>query len=66
MANASYKRVKLVDVGKGIEEGKRRHAGLEFKRTNSTWDTVVVVVRKIVVEGEGVKFSEEISVEFRD
>jgi hypothetical protein len=75
VANASYKRARLVDVGNGNWEvvrevsgedkaGNRRDSGLDVRRTNSKWDTVGVVVRKIVVEGEGVKLGEGMCVDF--
>ncbi|KAF2125460.1 hypothetical protein P153DRAFT_370120 [Dothidotthia symphoricarpi CBS 119687] len=74
VSNASYKRARLVDVGNGNWEvmrevggedksGKRRDSGLEFVNTNSKWDVVGVVVRKIVVEGNDAKLGEELSVE---
>ncbi len=70
VSNASYKRARLVDVGNGNWEvmrevggedksGKRRDSGLPID-TNSKWDVVGVVVRKIVVEGDDVKLGEEL------
>lgn len=75
VANASYKRARLVDVGNGNWEvirevsgedksGKRRDSGLDVKNTNSKWDTVGVVVQKIVVEGNTVKLGEELGVSY--
>ncbi|KAH9882351.1 hypothetical protein J1614_000587 [Plenodomus biglobosus] len=72
--NASYKRARLVDVGNGNWEvirevggedqtGKRRDSGLPVE-TNSKWDVVGVVVRKIVVEGDEVKLGDELGAEY--
>lgn len=74
VSNASYKRARLVDVGNGNWEvmrevggedqsGKRRDSGLPIE-TNSKWDVVGVVVRRIVVEGEDVKLGEELGAEY--
>lgn len=74
VSNASYKRARLVDVGNNNWEvmrevggedkaGKRRDSGLPIE-TNSKWDVVGVVVRKIVVEGDEVRLSEELGVDF--
>lgn len=74
VSNASYKRARLVDVGNGNWEvmrdvggedqsGKRRDSGLPIE-TNSKWDVVGVVVRKIVVEGDDVKLGEELGAEY--
>ena len=74
VSNASYKRARLVDVGNGNWEvvrevggedksGKRRDSGLPIE-TNSKWDVVGVVVRKIVVEGDEVKLGEELGAEY--
>jgi hypothetical protein len=71
VSSASYKRAKLVDVGNnnwevvrevGNEDasGKRRDSGLPVETTNSKWDVVGVVVRKIVIEGDDVKLGEEL------
>lgn len=69
VSNASYKRARLVDVGNGNWEvirdvgedksGQRRDSGLHIE-TNSKWDVVGVIVRKIVVEGDSVKLGEEL------
>lgn len=72
VANATYKRARLVDVGNGNWEvmrevggentsGKRRDSGLDFINTNSKWDVVGVVVKKIVVDGDDVKLGEDLS-----
>lgn len=74
VSNANYKRARLVDVGNGNWEvmrevggedksGKRRDSGLDFVNTNSKWDVVGVVVRKIVVDGEDVKLGDELNVQ---
>ncbi|KAF1935499.1 hypothetical protein EJ02DRAFT_124218 [Clathrospora elynae] len=74
VSNASYKRARLVDVGTGNWEvvretggqytaGKRRDSGLPIE-TNSKWDVVGVVVRKIVVEGDSVKLGEELGADY--
>lgn len=74
ISNASYKRAKLVDVGNGNWEvvrevggedqsGKRRESGLPID-TNSKWDVVGVIVKKIVTDGEAVKFGEELGAEY--
>lgn len=74
--NASYKRARLVNVGNGNWEvirevggedqtGKRRDSGLPVE-TNSKWDVVGVVVRKIIVEGDEVKLGEELAAEYWD
>jgi hypothetical protein len=73
VSNASYKRAKLVDVGNNNWEvmrevgedksGKRRDSGLPID-TNSKWDVVGVVVRKIIVEGDDVKLGEELGAEY--
>lgn len=74
VSNASYKRARLVDVGNGNWEvmrevggedksGKRRDSGLPID-TNSKWDVVGVVVRKIVVEGDDVKLGPELGTEY--
>jgi len=75
LSNASYKRARLHDVGNGNFEvvrevggedksGKRRDSTLDVKNTDSKWDTVGVVVKKIVVEGDDVKLGEELGVSF--
>lgn len=75
VANASYKRARLVDVGNGNYEvvrevggedksGKRRDSTLDVKSTDSKWDTIGVVVRKITVEGDDVKLGEELGVSY--
>lgn len=75
VANASYKRARLVDVGNGNHEvvrevggedksGKRRDSTLDVKSTDSKWDTIGVVVRKIVVQGDDVKLGEELGVSY--
>lgn len=74
VSNASYKRARLVDVGNGNWEvvretgaedksGKRRDSGLPVG-TNSKWDVVGVVVRKIVIEGDEVKFGPELGAQY--
>ncbi|KAH7396337.1 hypothetical protein BKA66DRAFT_566831 [Pyrenochaeta sp. MPI-SDFR-AT-0127] len=74
VSNASYKRARLVDVGNGNWEvmrevggedksGKRRDSGLPID-TNSKWDAVGVVVRKIIIEGDEVKLGEELGTEY--
>jgi hypothetical protein len=71
VSNASYKRARLVDVGNNNWEvvrdvdnedasGKRRDSGLPVETTNSKWEVVGAVVRKIVVEGDDVKLGEEL------
>lgn len=71
VSNASYKRARLVDIGNGNWEvvremggedktGKRRDSGLDVRNTNSKWDTVGVVVRRIIVEGDDAKLGEEL------
>jgi hypothetical protein len=75
VSNASYKRARLVDVGNGNYEvvrevggedksGKRRDSTLDVKNTESKWDTIGVVVKKIVVEGDDVKLGEELGVSY--
>jgi hypothetical protein len=75
VSNASYKRARLVDVGNGNYEvvrevggedksGKRRDSTLNVKHTESKWDTIGVVVKKIVVEGDNVKLGEELGVSY--
>jgi|TARA_R110002003_G_scaffold1640_8_gene23390 hypothetical protein len=75
VSNASYKRARLVDVGNGNFEvvrevggedksGKRRDSTLDVKNTDSKWDTVGVVVKKILVEGDSVKLGEELGVSY--
>jgi hypothetical protein len=74
VANASYKRARLFDVGNGnwevgrevagSEMGKRRDSGLLVDNTNSKWDVVGVVVKRIVVEGEDVSLGEELGAEY--
>ncbi|KAH8731959.1 hypothetical protein GQ44DRAFT_603544 [Phaeosphaeriaceae sp. PMI808] len=75
VSNASYKRARLVDVGNGNYEvvrevggedhtGKRRDSTLDVKNTDSKWDTVGVVVRKIVVEGDDVTLGEELGASY--
>ncbi|CAA9962872.1 hypothetical protein PTMSG1_06240 [Pyrenophora teres f. maculata] len=72
--NASYKRARLVDIGNNNWEvvrevggedtsGKRRDSGLPVE-TNSKWDVVGVVVRKIIVEGDDVKLGEELGAQY--
>ena len=74
VSNARYKRARLVDVGNNNWEvvrevggedksGKRRDSGLLIE-TNSKWDVVGVVVRKIIVEGDNVKLGEELGAEY--
>lgn len=74
VANASYRRARLVDVGNNNWEvvreiggedtsGKRRDSGLPIE-TNSKWDVVGVVVRKIVVDGDNVKLGEELGAQY--
>ena len=71
VSNASYKRARLVDIGNNNWEvvrevgnegasGKRRDSSLPVETTNSKWDVVGVVVRKIVVDGDEVKLGEEL------
>jgi hypothetical protein len=75
ISNASYKRARLVDIGNGNYEvvrevggedksGKRRDSTLEVRNTESKWDTIGVVVRKIVVDGDDVKLGEELGVSY--
>jgi hypothetical protein len=76
LANASYKRARLVDVGNGNYEvvrevggednsgKKRRDSTLEVRNTDSKWDTIGVIVKKIVVEGDKVRLSEELGVSY--
>ncbi|RMZ68269.1 hypothetical protein GMOD_00004488 [Pyrenophora seminiperda CCB06] len=76
VANASYKRARLVDIGNGNWEvvrevggedkaGKRRDSGLPLPvETNSKWDVVGVVVRRVVVEGDEVKLGEEMGAQY--
>jgi hypothetical protein len=69
VSNASYKRARLIDIGNNNWEvvrdvgedksGQRRDSGLHIE-TNSKWDVVGVIVRKIVVEGDSVKLGEEL------
>lgn len=70
VTNASYKRVRLVDVGNGDFEvqrevggegqgGKRRDSGL-LVETNSKTDVVGVLVRKVVMEGGEATLGEEL------
>jgi len=74
VSNASYKRARLVDIGNNNWEvvrevggedtsGKRRDSGLPVD-TNSKWDVVGVVVRKIIVEGDDVKLGEELGAQY--
>ncbi|KAK1910493.1 hypothetical protein P3342_008372 [Pyrenophora teres f. teres] len=74
VSNASYKRARLVDIGNNNWEvvrevggedtsGKRRDSGLPVE-TNSKWDVVGVVVRKIIVEGDDVKLGEELGAQY--
>ena len=73
-SNASYKRARLVDIGNnnwevvrevGNEDaaGKRRDSGLPID-TNSKWDVVGVVVKKIIVEGDHVKLGDELGAQY--
>jgi len=75
VSNASYKRARLVDVGNGNWEvmrevggedkaGKRRDSGLDVRHTNSKWDTVGVVVKKIIVDADGIRLGGEIGASF--
>jgi hypothetical protein len=75
LSNASYKRARLHDIGNGNFEvvrevggedksGKRRDSTLDVKNTESKWDTVGVVVRKIIVEGDDVKLGEELGASY--
>jgi hypothetical protein len=70
VANASYKRARLHDIGNGNYEvvrevggedksGKRRDSTLEVKNTESKWDTIGVIVKKIVVQGDDVSLGDE-------
>ncbi|KAF2851898.1 hypothetical protein T440DRAFT_46802 [Plenodomus tracheiphilus IPT5] len=74
VSNASYKRASLLDVGNGNWEvirevggedhtGKRRDSALPIE-TNSKWDVVGVLVRKIVIDGDEVKLGEELGAEY--
>merc|ERR1712137_631225 len=74
VSNASYKRARLVDIGNnnwevvrevGNEDaaGKRRDSGLPID-TNSKWDVVGVVVKKIIVEGDHVKLGDELGAQY--
>jgi hypothetical protein len=66
----------LVDVGNGNYEvvrevggednsgKKRRDSTLEVRNTDSKWDTIGVIVKKIVVEGDKVRLSEELGVSY--
>jgi hypothetical protein len=75
LANASYKRARLVDVGNGNYEvvrelgwegksSKRRDSALEVNNTDSKWDAIGVVVKKIIVDGDQVKLGEELGVSY--
>jgi hypothetical protein len=75
VSNASYKRARLVDVANGNYEvvrevsgtdkaGKRRDSTLAVKSTESKWDTIGVVVKKIIVEGDEVKLGEELGASY--
>jgi hypothetical protein len=75
ISNASYKRARLHDIGNGNFEvvrevggenksGKRRDSTLAVKHTESKWDTIGVVVRKIVVDGDDVKLGEELGASY--
>lgn len=75
VANASYKRARLHDIGNGNYEvvrdvggedksGKRRDSTLEVKNTDSKWDTIGVIVKKIIVEGDEVRLGEELGVSY--
>jgi hypothetical protein len=76
ISNASYKRARLFDVGNGNYEvqrevggedkagKKRRDSTLEVKNTESKWDTIGVIVKKIIVEGDQVKLGEELGVAY--
>ncbi|OAL04423.1 hypothetical protein IQ06DRAFT_313647 [Phaeosphaeriaceae sp. SRC1lsM3a] len=76
VANASYKRARLHDIGNGNYEvvrevaggedksGKRRDSSLEVKNTDSKWDTIGVIVKRIVVDGDDVKLGEELGVSY--
>ena len=74
VANASYRRARLVDVGNNNWEvvrevggedasGKRRDSGLPIE-TNSKWDVVGVVGKKIIVDGDDVKLGEEMGAQY--
>ncbi|EDU44087.1 conserved hypothetical protein [Pyrenophora tritici-repentis Pt-1C-BFP] len=74
VSNASYKRARLVDIGNNNWEvvrevggedtsGKRRDSGLPVE-TNSKWDVVGVVVRKIIVDGDDAKLGEELGAQY--
>lgn len=74
VSNASYKRARLADIGNGNWEvvrdvggedksGKRRDSGLPIE-TNSKWDVVGVVVRKIEVHGDEVKLGAELGADY--
>ncbi|RAQ98989.1 hypothetical protein DDE82_008720 [Stemphylium lycopersici] len=74
VSNASYRRARLVDIGNnnwevvrevGSEDtsGKRRDSGLPIE-TNSKWDVVGVVVKKIVVDGDEVRLGEELGAQY--
>ncbi|KAF7680336.1 hypothetical protein GT037_001987 [Alternaria burnsii] len=74
VSNASYKRARLVDIGNnnwevvrevGNEDaaGKRRDSGLPID-TNSKWDVVGVVLKKIIVEGDDVKLGDELGAQY--
>jgi hypothetical protein len=75
LANASYKRARLHDVGNGNYEvvrevggedksGKRRDSTLDVRNTDSKWDTVGVLVRRIVMEGDDVGLGGELGVSY--
>ncbi|KAF9691120.1 hypothetical protein EKO04_010593 [Ascochyta lentis] len=75
VSNASYKRARLVDTGVKTWEvvrevggedasGKRRDSGLDVKPTNSKFDVVGVVVRRIVMEGDDVGLGGELGAEY--
>ncbi|KAJ8111323.1 hypothetical protein OPT61_g6052 [Boeremia exigua] len=75
VSNASYKRARLVDtglknwevvreIGGEDKSGKRRDSGLDVKPTNSKFDVVGVVVRRIVMEGDDVGLGGELGAEY--
>jgi hypothetical protein len=48
------------------KSGKSRVSGLVVKNTNSGWDIMGVVVRKIITEGDNVELNEKLLIQFWD
>lgn len=61
MGNGNWEVMREV-VGED-QSGKRRDSGLPIE-TNSKWDVVGVVVKKIEVNGDEVKLGEELGAEY--